>query len=427
MSGRSGPPRSGPRVTSWPTGTGAPRCSTSPARAAAPTTWRTTGSSTSWRRRSRPAGSRSTPWTPTTTRPGPTPRSPARSAPGATTRTTRGSPTRWPARSTTTAAAGCPIVTAGASMGAFHAVNLALRRADLFPHAIGMSGNYDPGSWHAWGEMGDALYFNNPAAYVPNLYGDHLDWLRSRVFIQLVVGSGAFEEHPTRALPSSWALAQCAVGQGDPLRPGRLGHRHPARLALVAAHGRQAPRGALSASHPRGPTAPDPNPPEHRRTRWTPRPAPTSSGCCWAPRRTGRWPSSPWCAPSGPIPDAHGTNHEIATERITIEPFNLRDKPRQELVIDRLAYWYYVPARVAEEGRADGRRLPAQQPVHVPVDGEALGLLRDDAPRDEDPRDRAGALQEPAGPRQVRLHRRALQPALRPGGDRRARSATRCT
>jgi hypothetical protein len=45
----------------------------------------------------------------------------------------------------------------------------------------------------------------------------------------------------------------------------------------------------------------------------------------------------------GPIPDAHGTSHEIATERTTIEPFNLRDRPRQELVIDRLAYWYYHP------------------------------------------------------------------------------------
>jgi hypothetical protein len=28
---------------------------------------------------------------------------------------------------------------------------------------------------------------------------------------------------------------------------------------------------------------------------------------------------------------------------VTIEPFNLRDKPRHALVIDRLAYWYYVP------------------------------------------------------------------------------------
>ena len=33
----------------------------------------------------------------------------------------------------------------------------------------------------------------------------------------------------------------------------------------------------------------------------------------------------------------------MATERITIEPFDLRDRPAYELVIDRLAYWYYVP------------------------------------------------------------------------------------
>ncbi|NRQ34812.1 hypothetical protein HII36_23680 [Nonomuraea sp. NN258] len=30
-------------------------------------------------------------------------------------------------------------------------------------------------------------------------------------------------------------------------------------------------------------------------------------------------------------------------ERITIEPFDLRDRPRHDLVIDRLAYWYYHP------------------------------------------------------------------------------------
>lgn len=45
----------------------------------------------------------------------------------------------------------------------------------------------------------------------------------------------------------------------------------------------------------------------------------------------------------GPIPDGRGVSHEISTERTTIEPFNLRYKPRQSLVIDRLAYWYYVP------------------------------------------------------------------------------------
>jgi hypothetical protein len=45
----------------------------------------------------------------------------------------------------------------------------------------------------------------------------------------------------------------------------------------------------------------------------------------------------------GPITDASGGRHRIATERITMEPFDLRYRPRYELVIDRLAYWYYLP------------------------------------------------------------------------------------
>ena len=35
--------------------------------------------------------------------------------------------------------------------------------------------------------------------------------------------------------------------------------------------------------------------------------------------------------------------HTFATERLTIEPFELTDPVRPELVIDRLAYWYYHP------------------------------------------------------------------------------------
>lgn len=108
------------------------------------------------------------------------------------------------------------IVTAGTSMGAFHAVNAALRRADLFGHALGLSGNYDPSTWHPWGERGMALYFNNPLAYVPQLHGEHLLWLRSHVFVQLAVGSGAFEEHPTQARPSTVAMARALWDRGIP-------------------------------------------------------------------------------------------------------------------------------------------------------------------------------------------------------------------
>jgi hypothetical protein len=45
----------------------------------------------------------------------------------------------------------------------------------------------------------------------------------------------------------------------------------------------------------------------------------------------------------GPVAGPDGVKHWLDVERITIEPFNLRDKPRYDLVIDRLAYWYYHP------------------------------------------------------------------------------------
>ncbi|GAA2583049.1 hypothetical protein GCM10010435_71010 [Winogradskya consettensis] len=45
----------------------------------------------------------------------------------------------------------------------------------------------------------------------------------------------------------------------------------------------------------------------------------------------------------GTITDGSGRTHRIDSVRVTIEPFNLRDKPRHDLVIDRLAYWYYHP------------------------------------------------------------------------------------
>jgi len=44
----------------------------------------------------------------------------------------------------------------------------------------------------------------------------------------------------------------------------------------------------------------------------------------------------------GPI-EWRGETHELETERIVHEPFDLRYKPRYQLIIDRLAWWYDVP------------------------------------------------------------------------------------
>jgi esterase/lipase superfamily enzyme len=98
-----------------------------------------------------------------------------------------------------------PIAVTGVSMGAFHAANLALRRADLFPLALCLSGIYDVARI-GWGERGDAVYFNNPMDYVANLHGEHLDWLRAHAHLVLVVGRGAWEDS-TGALESTRQLA----------------------------------------------------------------------------------------------------------------------------------------------------------------------------------------------------------------------------
>jgi esterase/lipase superfamily enzyme len=98
------------------------------------------------------------------------------------------------------------IATTGCSMGAFHALNFACKRADLFPLALCFSGNYDPAAWRPWGERGDALYFNSPVEYVANLHGDHLAWLRSRLSLLLVCGQGQWED-TTGALASTRRMA----------------------------------------------------------------------------------------------------------------------------------------------------------------------------------------------------------------------------
>jgi len=78
-------------------------------------------------------------------------------------------------------------ITAGASFGAYHAVNFALRHPHLVGRALGMSGFYDITRWtggHSEGEV----YFHNPCAYIPNEHEPaRLEALRNLDLI-LVVG-----------------------------------------------------------------------------------------------------------------------------------------------------------------------------------------------------------------------------------------------
>ncbi|WP_084959127.1 esterase family protein [Thermoactinospora rubra] len=118
------------------------------------------------------------------------------------------------------------IIAFGCSLGAFHAANFALKRADLFPLAICLSGTYDPSQWHGWGERGESAYFNNPLDYVPHLHGDHLEWLRGRVSLLLVCGQGQWED-TTGALESTRRLAALLAEKGIRYELDLWGHDVP--------------------------------------------------------------------------------------------------------------------------------------------------------------------------------------------------------
>ena len=105
------------------------------------------------------------------------------------------------------------VIACGCSLGAFHAANFALKRADLFPLAICLSGSYDPSAWDGWGERGEAAYFNNPMDYVAHLEGNHLDWLRRQVNLLLVCGQGQWED-TTGALEATRRFAELLRAKG---------------------------------------------------------------------------------------------------------------------------------------------------------------------------------------------------------------------
>lgn len=86
------------------------------------------------------------------------------------------------------------VYTCGASLGAFHAMNLFLKRPDILNGALCMSGVYDL-TEYTRGYWDEQVYFNSPIHYIPNLT-DHwyLDKIKASHHIHLFSGSGAYED-----------------------------------------------------------------------------------------------------------------------------------------------------------------------------------------------------------------------------------------
>jgi esterase/lipase superfamily enzyme len=113
-----------------------------------------------------------------------------------------------------------PIVTAGASIGAFNAVAVLCRFPEVFGAAVGMSGTYRLQRFFD-GRSSPDLEVASPVDFLPGLDGAQLDTLRQR-FVILASGQGAHED-----LGESWAVANVLGRQGVPNRVDPWGEEWP--------------------------------------------------------------------------------------------------------------------------------------------------------------------------------------------------------
>lgn len=81
----------------------------------------------------------------------------------------------------------------GCSLGAYHAANFALKFPQAFPYSLCMSGRYDLEKITASNDT-QAIYFNNPLAYLANMHGETLERVKHFAHILLICGQGAFED-----------------------------------------------------------------------------------------------------------------------------------------------------------------------------------------------------------------------------------------
>jgi esterase/lipase superfamily enzyme len=93
------------------------------------------------------------------------------------------------------------LIVAGASFGAYHAVNFAFRHPDITNRVIGLSGIYDIRNWTD-GYMDDNVYYNNPVQYIANESDPgRVNWLK-RLDIVLTIGRADANRGNTEYLSS---------------------------------------------------------------------------------------------------------------------------------------------------------------------------------------------------------------------------------
>jgi len=118
-----------------------------------------------------------------------------------------------------------PIITAGASVGAFHAANTYFRRPDIFLGTIALSPTFNIRKLTG-GYFDENCYFNSPIDYIPNLNDEYwLSYLRSRKHVHLLSGSGE-GENPNEIIHFSSVLVHKGISHKSEIWGNEYDHSH---------------------------------------------------------------------------------------------------------------------------------------------------------------------------------------------------------
>lgn len=99
---------------------------------------------------------------------------------------------------------------AGASLGAYNAVNLVAKHPESFDLAVTMSGTFDLRRWLG-DHFDDDFYYNHPLDWLPNLGpGEQLERLRQGTRFVLAVGQGPWD-NPPNSVRMAKVLAQKGI------------------------------------------------------------------------------------------------------------------------------------------------------------------------------------------------------------------------
>lgn len=116
------------------------------------------------------------------------------------------------------------VIVAGASFGAYHALNFVLKQPWQFGKLIAMSGSFDIRSRFD-GFYSDDVYFSNPVDYLPNLIDERtLNAIRTT---RIILTTAEHDPCKDGNLHMSYLLTQQGIDHAVDYTPGAFGHDWP--------------------------------------------------------------------------------------------------------------------------------------------------------------------------------------------------------